>query len=273
MKKRKTGLFTAALAALMAMAMLASVAQAKEPATGYTQFKGCPSKEEVPAVTTCTRTDITGGHFQMGSKDVPLANPMALTGGVAEGKAVANADGGLSPVKQQVPGGVIGITGLDWLVNFLNIEQLKLYAVTELVGPPDISTGLKLPIRVHLINTALGNNCYVGSVSEPIILNMSTGTTNPPPPNEPITGKPPVFKLDPATGIIHQNEGIFVDNAFGAPGASGCTLTLFGIIPISLNGVVNFQAGLPAAAGTNETVQNFNTETVSVKKVYPPSGF
>jgi len=60
-----------------------------------------------------------------------------------------------------------------------------------------------------------------------------------------------------------------VDNSFSAPGASGCVLTLFGFIPISINGLVNSQSGLPAAAGTNETKQEFDAELVSKKLVYP----
>jgi hypothetical protein len=46
-------------------------------------------------------------------------------------------------------------------------------------------------------------------------------------------------------------------------------LTLFGFIPISINGLVNSQSGLPAAAGTNATSQNNNSEVVAVEKVYP----
>ena len=59
-----------------------------------------------------------------------------------------------------------------------------------------------------------------------------------------------------------------MDNSFSAPGASGCVLKLFGFIPISLNGFVNEQAGLPAAAGTNEAVQNINIELALQETVY-----
>jgi hypothetical protein len=268
--KRTTKLFAAGVASLAAMAMAVPAAQATTPAPGYEQFAGCPSKEELAGVKTCTITYISGGHFQMGSKDVPISNPMTLSGGVTStGTVVANAKGGLTPVKQPVPGGIIGLTGLDWLVNFLNIEQLKLYAVTELAGPPVLATGLTLPLKIHLINPVLGNSCYVGSDSSPVTLNMTTGTTSPPPPNEPITGVVPTGSLDLATGILHQDNGTFVDNSFAAPGASGCVLTLLGFLPINLNPLVNSQSGLPSPAGTNETTQDFDLETVAAKKVYP----
>ena len=60
-----------------------------------------------------------------------------------------------------------------------------------------------------------------------------------------------------------------MDNSFAAPGASGCTLTLFGFIPISLNSLVNAQSGLPSAAGNNETIQNVNSNIAIQEFVYP----
>jgi len=260
-------------AALLTMAGLAPAAGADTPAPGYGQFAGCPSPSENPVITGCVRSVIKGGHFQMGSKDVPITAPMTLSGGLDSSfkTFAANSKGGLTPVKQQVPGGVIGLTGLDWLVNFLDINELKLFAVTELTGPPTkfSFTSLSLPVKVHLVNPVLGSKCYVGSSSNPILLNMITGTTSPPAPNKPITGFPGTPSFDEASGILSIKDSIFVDNSFAAPGASGCTLTLFGFIPFSLNPLVNLQAGLPAAAGTNETKQTVDTEIVPSELVYP----
>ncbi len=270
--KRTTGLLAVLVAALM---LMAPMAQAKTPAAGYEQFKGCPSRSEIPITELCLHAVIDGGHFQMGSKDVPIEKPINIRGGILAGGIIgANAEGGMEAVKQKVPGGVIGLTGLTWLLEFLGSEALTLYAVTELAGIPKFGeSALEMPIKVHLINGTLGNNCYVGSVSNPIKLNLSTGTTSPPAPNKPITGKAPEFAFDFESGIITQNNGIFVDNSFAAPGASGCVLTLFGFIPISINGLVNSQSGLPSAAGKNETQQNFDQEIVVVERVYPPEGF
>jgi hypothetical protein len=262
------------LVAILAAAFLAPIAQAATPKPGYTQFAGCPSPEENPNVTLCARTVIKSGHFQMGSKDVPITNPMVLSGGqdVSTGKFVFNSKGGLTAVKQKVPGGVVGLTGLTWLLELLGSEALTLYAVTELAGPLTsvLVDPTELPIKVHLINSTLGNNCYVGSNSNPIRLQLTTKTTSPPPPNTPITGKEPVPSFDPALGILHFDNGEYVDNAFAAPGATGCVLTLFGFIPISINGLVNAQSGLPAAAGTNETRQVFDLEATSIAAVYGP---
>jgi hypothetical protein len=257
--------------AVVAVGMLASAASAKTPAPGYTQFAGCPSAEENPAVEVCFVSKIESGNFKMGNKNVPITNPFTLSGGITEtGIVSANAKGGLQVVKQKVPGGVIGLTGLTWLAEFLGSEALTLYAATELVGQPSNPLGepVFLPVRIHLINGALGNNCYVGSPAEPIKLNLITGTTSPPLPNKPITGNPGKTSFTPDE-IIHVTGGKFVDNSFAAPGANGCTLTLFGFIPISINGLVNSASGLPAKAGTNETVQNFSAEIAATQFVYP----
>jgi hypothetical protein len=263
-------LLTAAGAALLALALLAPAASAKEPAAGYSQFAGCPSQEENASIRSCLVVSVTGGHFQMGSKDVPIEKTMTLSGGTTLfGEFFANSKGGLPPVKQKVPGGVIGLTGLTWLLEFLGSEALTLYAATELAGTPSpLAEPAFLPIKVHLINSVLGNNCYVGSTSNPIKLNLTVGTTSPPPPNKPITGINPETHSD-ELGILHLEDGQFVDNSFAAPGASGCVLTLFGFIPISINGLVNSQSGLPAAAGTNETRQDFDIELVRRALVYP----
>lgn len=273
MSKHLSKLLGAAIAAIAAMAMLAPMAQATTPAPGYEAFAGCPSKAEKSTITSCFRSEINGGHFQMGSKDVPIKNPMILSGGMNPfgGEFSFNSNGGLTPVKQEVPGGIIGLTGLDWLINFLNLEGLKLYAVTELAGAPGspLAPVFTLPIKVHLINPILGNNCYVGSTGSPINLGLTFGTTSPPPPNEPITGTFPTSKPNPVTRITSLENGVLVDNSFAAPGANGCTLTLFGFIPISINGLVNTASGLPAAAGTNETIQEADSQLVASRFVYP----
>ena len=275
--KRMVRLLVAVVGLITAFAMLSPVAQAAKPKPGYEQFAGCQNPEtENTAIKTCVRSEIYGGHFQMGSKTVPIEKPIVLTGGVAKLFSLSvvqfNSEGGLTKVKQKVPGGIIGLTGLTWLAEFLGIEALTLYATTELAGTPLIAgtSFAQLPIKVHLENTTgvLGKSCYVGSSTSPIVLNLTTGTTSPPPPNKPISGEAPFAEFDEELEIQRELEGTYVDNSFAAPGANGCVLTLFGFIPISINGLVNAQSGLPSPAGTNETVQNFNAEVVSARRAY-----
>ena len=268
-------LLSAAVMAVLAVALLAPAAQATEPAPGYAEFAGCPSPEEQSGLSVCLFSEISGGHLQVGSKDVPIESPLTLSGGAEqdfEGFSY-NSKGGLSKVKQKVPGGVIGLTGLTWLLEFFGSDALTLYATTELAGTPTNFTisSVTIPIKVHLTTPSgvLGSTCYIGSNSNPITLNLITGTTSPPSPNEPITGVEPEFGYEPEREIVQLTNGTYVDNSFSAPGASGCVLKLFGFIPIGLNSFVNSQAGLPAAAGTNEAVQNFDLEFVERTAVYP----
>lgn len=267
------GLLAAIGAAVVAMAFLVPVASAAETNPGYEQFRGCPTQAEKD-LEFCITSEVTGGHLQMGKKDVPIENPLTLSGGTNEEfeEFTAGPEGGLSKTAQKVPGGVIGLTGLTWLLEFFGSEALTLYATTELAGQPTGFTveTVTLPIKVHLTTPSgvLGSTCYIGSNTNPIVLHNTTGTTNPPPPNEPITGKFPEISEDQEKVILHIDNGTYVDNSFAVPGASGCVLKLFGFIPISLNGFVNEQAGLPSPAGTNETVQDFDIEITLQDLVY-----
>lgn len=261
-------------AAAMAIALMAPAAQAaEEPAPGYEAFAGCPSPEEEPTIEACFTSTVKAGHFQMGSKDVPITDPITFSaGGNQAGEVVLNDKGGLSKARQTIPGGLVGLTGLDWLVNALSAEALKVYAVTELAGQPTspFEDPFVLPIKVHLENPVIGKKCYVGSNLNPINLNLTIETTNPPPPNEPISGHTAeTFELDPEReGVILAKDGRFVDNAFAAPAASGCRLEL-GLINISIDSIVNLQSGLPSPAGTNETIQDFDAAAVESRFVYP----
>lgn len=245
--------------AIAAVAMLAPAAQATTPNPGYSQFAGCPDPAtENPATVLCIRNTVREGNFKMGNKNVPIENPIILSGGVdTEGENFTfNSKGGLLPAKQKVPGGVIGLTGLTWLLEFFGSEALTLYATTELAGQPKIGNPelVQLPVKVHLEHSVLGKKCYVGSNSNPIQLKLA------------FTGAEGV-ESNPELGILKFIGVNYQDKTFSAPGANGCTLTLFGFIPISINGLVNSQSGLPAATG-NETVQITDIETAVAENVY-----
>jgi hypothetical protein len=261
----KLGVLAAAIAV---MAVMAPLAQAREPAPGYTQFAGCPSPEENAETSSCLRSVVKSGFVKMGSKNVPIEKPITLGGGTNEflENFSFNSKGGLSKTPQKVPGGVVGLTGLTWLLELLGSEALTLYAVTELAGtspnPVVIHSldSLTLRVKIHLVNPTLGNNCYVGTNSNPIVWNLNTAT----PP-----GETPKISFTESPEILFAKNGKYVDNTWAAPGASGCVLTLFGFIPISINGLVNTQSGLPAPSGTNETQQVIDTEIAGREMVYP----
>jgi len=254
-------------------AVFAGGAAAATPAAGYEEFTTCPTRTVNTTIRFCISSVVTSGHLQIGSKDTPITDPITLIGATTTtgGFVLGSFDGG----RQTVPGGLIGITGLDTLLGGLTGDLLKVYARTELAGTPSNPAldPVNLPIKIKLENPLIGDNCYIGSDTNPVNLQLTRGTTSPPPPNSPITGHDAtnVFSDPLLPFITRENDIRLVDNAFAAPAASGCRLNL-GLLHISIDALVNLQSGLPSAAGTNETIQNGDAAVVRIQSVYPPSG-
>lgn len=263
---KRAAMLTLGVAAFLVPAATASAALAP----GFGEFADCPDKSVNSAVGGCVVTNVTGGHLQLGSKDTPIEDPLKLVIGLTgAGQSVPGSfDGG----RQRIPGGLIGITGLDWLRFIYPLNLLQIYAEAELAGPVTNPLGpIGLPLKVRLDNALLNNNCYIGSNASPIMLNLTTGTTSPPPPNVPITGQAGTLALDPTLPGVVRSTGIrFVDNAFSVPGATNCDLLGLNLL---VTGLVNLQAGLPSAAGKNEAQQEANTAIAPVEAIYPPGGF
>jgi hypothetical protein len=262
-------------AALASMALLASAAEAAKPAPPYEDFAGCPSQAEQRFIGDCLKFDFTGGQIGFGNREIPIVNPILLRGGLEQetSKFLFNSEGGIVPVQQEVPGGLVGLTGYKWLDEALGSSSLlKLHATVELAGQPlnVIEPPMTLPIKVHLENAFLGSNCYVGSAANPITLHLTTETTNPPAPNKPISGQAP-GELEPEAGrpeVLTASGGIFVDNAYSVPAASGCEFN-FGPIHRSIDELVNSRYALPSAAGLNTAVIDFGLSIVPAPVVYP----
>ena len=147
-RKSLAGLIAAA--ALMALVAPGAAATAV-PEVGYEKFTGCPHPGQNPSIVTCFREVISGGELQIGNVEIPISKPITLSGGITgAGEFDFNTFGGLSLVKQTVPGGVIGFTGLTWLAEFFGEEALELYAEIRLVNKPSnqLEEPAALPVRV-----------------------------------------------------------------------------------------------------------------------------
>jgi hypothetical protein len=267
-----------AMAALAALALPAAPAAAAphSPTGEFAPFADCPLSQ--PSATLCLRADTTSGFITTGQKTVPVVNPVVLQGGLSINPETGAAtffgaeDGNtLTKAPQPVPGGLLGITAPTWWPQILrdlfnetiNNGFTGVQATLELAGPASsikLNTGnlinsegtaLSMPVKVKLSNPFLGNSCYIGSNSNPITLNLTTGTTSPPPPNTPITGK--LGNVTPgAEGlIINFSPQKLVDNSFAVPGANGCGGFLFSW---AVDPFVNSIVGVPSPAGTNTAV-------------------
>ncbi len=265
-----------AAAALLSMLILAPSASAA--LTGpFAKFVTCPDAN--PAVDGCLYAVSSSGNFTMGKKAVPIKNAVVLKGGLDSDNGsifgnlttIAPTDGQtLSKTPQPVPGGLLGVTAPTWWPQFLQdlfnetinngftgvnatvelagpASSIKFNALNEIIGS---GTAISFPAKVKLDNPFLGSSCYIGSNSNPIKLNLTTGTTAPPPPNTPITGNPGEFTSEEEGAILVDKNNKLVDNAFAAPGANGCG----GLFAFLIDPFVNSIVGVPSAAGTNTAI-------------------
>jgi len=275
------------LAGILAAVMLVPASSASASLTGeYARFSKCPYTSA--SVEFCIYAETTSGSFVLGKKSVPLVKPVILQGGL-EGAGgdfnnsfslVGATDGNtLSKSAQPVPGGLLGVTAPTWwpviLQNLFN-ETINngftgVTATVEIAGP---ASGVKvnlaraleqngaaftLPVKVKLDNPFLGGSCYIGSNSNPVKLNLTTGTTSPPLPNKPITGSTGELS-EPAEAMLALKGNRLVDNSFSAPGANGCGGFLFSW---AVDPFVNSIVGVPSAAGTNTAILEGTTYLVN----------
>ena len=276
----------AVVAASLAVLGFASSALATKPTGDFVNFGDCPLSN--PSVTVCLFAQTTGGEFKIGSTTVPLTKTTTLQGGVisSTGVFVNAADGNtLSKTPQTVPGGLLKIIAPEILPELLRniINELinkgvtGVTATTELVGEVGFSlnnalkkegSALTLPVRVHVENAFLGNNCFIGSAANPVTLGLTTGTTSPPLPNEPITGSLGEIEAKDAGTLIIDNKTSLVNNSFAAPEAEGCgSQILFGLFTGIIDSAVDAQIGLPSASGHNTAILNGKQELALVPAV------
>lgn len=276
------------LAAVMAIAP-ASLAHAGtyNPTGEFAQFDECP--QEVPTITFCLYSESNGGGFTVGNKTVPLVNTVILQGGLEDAgggnfnlHAAANGET-LSKTPQPVPGGLLGVTAPSWWPNWLedwfndqiNEGLTGVSATVELAGPVsnvkvstlnlllEQGTALSLPVKIKLSNAILGGNCYIGSDSNPVVIDFTSGTTNPPPPNEPISGDAGELSSGGGGQIVTLSGGQLVNNSFAAPGADGCG----GIFSFFIDPLVNSILGAPSPAGTNTAILEGKLQTATLSGV------
>jgi len=265
------------LAGVVIAAMLvpasASASGPYHPTGPFAPFSDCPLSHS--PLLSCIFSESGGGAFTIGKKTVPIVNPVILQGGIESlneetGNAVfVAAEDGDTLVKtpQPVPGGLLGITAPAWWPKFLrdlfnetiNNGFTGVTATVELAAPASSilvnfnnlaggkGVALGLPTKIKLSNPFLGSNCYIGSNSKPVTFQFTSGTTSPPPPNTPITGKPGELSIEAEGAIINIQGGLLVDNAFAAPGATGCG----GLFSFLVDPFVNSIVGVPSPAGTN----------------------
>jgi len=273
--------------ALVASLALASTAAA-EPQGIFKVYKDCPTEKS--EVALCIYGETTSGEFVIGSTKVPINKTLLLqAGAVHTGGSNFNEyrfvppKGGetMSKTELNVPGGLAGLINCEEIKGGGLLEVTERAAcklvfengltgvttTTEYVGTtsnPAIlnftniveekRTGLSLPIRAHLKNPLLGSNCYIGSSTHPIQLQLTDGTTSPPEPNKPISGKlgNPTTEVEDEFESLTTTENTLVDNSFSVPVVEGCG----GLASSLLDPIVDAKLGLESPAGHNTAILN-----------------
>lgn len=246
---------------------LAFAASASAVPADYANFANCPVGN--PAVVTCVYSTTTSGQFVLGNKAVPINQTIVLQGGITStGQWVGPANGALalSEPELNVPGGILGIPGFEGPV-------LGVKSIAKLRGTPVMSianfalkqnVALQLPVRIQLKNPALSSDCSIGSTSNPVVLNLTSGTTAPPSPNTPQTGATGTVSAIDGGRILNYAGYRLIDNSFAAPTAKWCDP--FGT-SLLVTGAVNLSVGLASAAGKNTADLNGNLKVASASNV------
>lgn len=280
---------TVAIVPLVALGS-ASPALATEhnPKGEFAPFKYCPLSNS--ATNDCVFAETKGGSFTVGKKTVPILKPVILQGGfhvneeteLLEFIGAENAET-LPKSPQSVPGGLFGVVAPEFLPkwlqeifnNFINEGITGVTATNELAAPAshiglstenllaEEETALSLPLKIKLSNAFLGEECYVGSNSAPIVIDFTTGATAPPPPNKSIHGAAGTLEHNAEFTLITLNGGKLVNNSFAAPEAKGCG----GFLSFLIDPAVNAELGLPSAAGTNTAILEGKLSTANAKAV------
>jgi hypothetical protein len=260
--------------ALALVGAFASVSTASAHEGEYAKFNYCPST--TAGVFKCLQAVTSGGKVVLGNKTVPIVNPVTVQGGFSKANeefvsTFFGATNGetLSKTPQPVPGGLAGLVNCKEISNFILRGLCELTfengltgvnSTLELARPAseikiselsligEEGVALLLPVKVHLENPLLGSSCYIGSSSSPIMWNLTTGATAPPGPNKSIHGTSGTVQFKDEGRILELVNSELVDNAWSAPGASGC-----GGFPWEylLNPIIDASVGVPAAAGKN----------------------
>jgi len=274
------------VAAIASLAIVGVPAAMATPKGEFAVFAQCPTK--AAEVNGCIYSPTESGHITIGKQEVPITKTQVLQGGLLEPtepfvKHLAPALNGetLTKTAQKVPGGLLGIKckEISNIIVRIGCELLfeegltEVKAVTELAAPASSvylntaaeqlgeGTALYLPIKVKLENSLFGSECYIGSTSEPIKLELTTGATKGGP-----TGKPGTKTSKEEGKILVISGTSLVSNTFSAPKATGCGL--FGV----LDGLIDEKLGLPAASGSNTAVLNGKVEIANSEFVEESEG-
>jgi hypothetical protein len=283
LRTRTRTLLFAAVAALAVLVPLSS-ASAVELKGEWAPINRCPVDDPAminstgaETIAICAASESPSGSIKLGKLRATATGNSNLQFGIVgdnlgTGFTAINPPGGAiisDPVR--VRGGLLNLTCGDG-PDPIKIRQLcrdllednvlnRVTAKVESAGPVtdfDLVAGLSenvpivtLPVKIKLSNPVLGNNCYIGSNANPIVLHPANTDLS----NMQVTfgSFDPITGLEDPAGVMGNIEVAGVtqgDSTFAVPKATKC-----GPLNI-LTGAINNKVGLPSPSGNNELVLN-----------------
>jgi hypothetical protein len=242
-----------------------------KPGGIYTPFTNCPLKNplmhESNGFTACTGGDATSGSIVIGNLTTQVTQPVNVQFGfwtppnqtyyadVVPPRAGLSAQ--LVTKPDLVP--VSLTTALGCPSSDATIENMcqqaqrrggkynQVYALAQSAGN---ITNFQLftwtqPTKFQLINPLLGNNCYIGTDGDPVVINPALNISSLQIENDPNPA------AHPDTEVLAAQASAS-DSTFAAPGVTGCGPG--GVANIAVDQALDTSAGLPAASGNSLTL-------------------
>jgi hypothetical protein len=274
----------AAMASLAAAGVLVYAAVVAAPAMAvgypapggiYTPFTDCPlhnpiMRQAAPGFAMgCIKSVTASGTFTINGIPVPITHPVTVQFGTysdldGSGNQVFHVvppqDGKeLLTEPEVIPSGLLLLvcSSTDPRVASLcqtamTSGQTDLSVEVQLAGPitnfsPLAESPFTLPVKVKLSNPLLGGKCYIGSDSDPIVLNPlfnPAGTLN-------FASDPDPTRF-PNVAVLSITGSTLTDDTFSVPGATGCGPG--GVADAAIDAAL----GLPSPSGSNHLVLTGN---------------
>lgn len=291
--RRRALLIGSIIIAALAVAVPGGVARATTLNGDWAAFNRCPvtnssmlAADGVNISAQCVDTASASGSIKLGSTTAPITTSDLQLGALFNSSTtnsapVAPAGGALVAAPVNIPGGLLGlICPSDVLIitqicdSITNNTLNNITATIEPAGSPsNLNLGasfvtneplVTLPVKIQLSNPILGSSCFIGSNSNPIILNPEDSVA---PPNIMGDAFDANGTSDPNGNftLVTLSGGTIVDNTFAVPGASGCD----GLLAPAVDAAIDLKQGLPSASGHNSLT--LNNPTISTAGYSDPT--
>lgn len=276
-KGRYTTVLVMLTVVVAAGAVRASPATAVEPTGDFAVFEQCP--RFTSGVELCLYAETLTGELVLDRESVPISKALVVQGGLkinseTGAESLVGALNGETIVRtaEKVPGGLLGLVNCGTLPLLMAAAceavlaggATGVDAITELAKPADdaeistenleeqVGVALGLPVKIRLENPLLGNDCYIGSASSPVALDLTDSVTTPQPPNRPIHGTEGRISVKDNFQIVDVTNNTLVNNEFAAPAAAGCG----GPFAPVIDPIIDARIGLPAPDGFNTAIEH-----------------